>query len=139
MGLVLLLAVANVATLMLVRTSAREHELSVRSALGAGRHRLARLIVTEALVLTALGGLVGLGLAALSLRVVGSWLRIFHASRRWPSTSGSLAFAGLAALLCRRAHLAGAAFVRARERFVRRLILAQPPRPRAAARGGGPT
>jgi putative ABC transport system permease protein len=69
-GLVLLLAVANVATLMLVRTSAREHELSVRSALGAGRHRLARLIVTEGLVLTALGGLLALGIAALSLRAV---------------------------------------------------------------------
>jgi predicted permease len=69
-GLVLLLAVANVATLMLVRTSAREHELKVRTALGAGRHRLARLIVTEALVLTLLTGLVGVGLAALSLQVV---------------------------------------------------------------------
>jgi predicted permease len=69
-GLVLLLAVANVATLMLVRASAREHELSVRTALGAGRHRLARLVVTEALVLTVLTGLVGVGLAALSLQVV---------------------------------------------------------------------
>jgi putative ABC transport system permease protein len=70
-GLVLFLAVANVATLMLVRTSAREHELKVRTALGAGRHRLTRLIVTEALVLTVLAGLVGVGLAALSLQVTG--------------------------------------------------------------------
>jgi predicted permease len=70
-GLVLLLAVANVATLMLVRTSAREHELSVRSALGAGRHRLARLIATEGLLLTTLGGLLAMGVAALSLRAFG--------------------------------------------------------------------
>ena len=70
-GLVLLLTVGNVATLMLVRTSAREHELSVRSALGAGRHRLARLIVTEGVVLAVLGGLVGVGIAALSLQGVG--------------------------------------------------------------------
>jgi putative ABC transport system permease protein len=70
-GLVLLLAVANVATLMLVRTSAREHEVLVRSALGAGRHRLARLIVTEGTVLTVLAGAVGVGIAAISLRIVG--------------------------------------------------------------------
>ena len=70
-GLVLLLAVANVATLMLVRASAREHELSVRTALGAGRHRLARLIVSECLMLTGIAGLVGLCLAGFGLDLVG--------------------------------------------------------------------
>ncbi|MES2179584.1 MAG: ABC transporter permease [Gemmatimonadota bacterium] len=69
-ALVLLLAIANVATLMLVRTSAREHELSVRTALGAGRIRIVRLIVSECLALTVLAGSMGLGLAAVCLKIV---------------------------------------------------------------------
>ena len=70
-ALVLLLAVANVATLVLVRTSAREHELSVRAALGAGRRRLARLVVTECITLTGLAGITGLGIAVFALKAVG--------------------------------------------------------------------
>jgi len=70
-ALVLLLAVANVATLVLVRTSAREHELSVRAALGAGRRRLARLVVTECIMLVGLAGIAGLGLAVFALQAVG--------------------------------------------------------------------
>ena len=69
--LVLLVAIANVATLMLVRASARGHELSVRATLGASRPRLARLVITECLVLTSLATAAGLGLAAVALRVVG--------------------------------------------------------------------
>ena len=69
--LVLLVAIANVATLLLVRVSARGHELSVRATLGASRLRLARLVVTESLVLTVLAAVAGLGLAALGLRLVG--------------------------------------------------------------------
>jgi putative ABC transport system permease protein len=98
-GLVLLLAVANVATLMLVRTSAREHELSVRSALGAGRHRLARLIVTEGMVLTGLGGLLGVGIAALSLQVVGLVAPNLPRLAEVALDLGSLTFAALAALV----------------------------------------
>lgn len=56
---------------MLVRTSAREHEPSVRTALGAGRHRLARLIVTDCLTLTGLAGLFGLLVARFSIDLVG--------------------------------------------------------------------
>ena len=70
-ALVLLVAIANVATLMLVRASARAHELSVRSTLGASRPRLARLVITECLVLTGLATAVGLALAAFGLRMVG--------------------------------------------------------------------
>lgn len=70
-ALVLLVAVANVATLMLVRASARAHELSVRSTLGASRLRLARLVVTECLVITGGATAVGLTLAVFALRLVG--------------------------------------------------------------------
>ena len=98
-GLVLLLAVANVATLMLVRSSAREHELSVRAALGAGRHRLARLIVTEALVLTLLTGMVGVGLAALSLQVVALVAPNLPRLVEVALGPGSVAFAVMAALI----------------------------------------
>jgi putative ABC transport system permease protein len=69
-ALVLLLAIANVATLMLVRVSAREQELSVRTALGAGRLRLVQLILIECLTLTALAGAAGLAIAALAVRSV---------------------------------------------------------------------
>jgi len=69
--LVLLVAIANVATLMLVRASARVHELSVRATLGASRGRLARLVIAECLVLTGGATVVGLGLAAVAVRMVG--------------------------------------------------------------------
>ena len=69
-ALVLLVAIANVATLVLVRASAREQELSVRAALGASRRRVAGLLLTENLVLVAVSGLLGVLLAVLSMRLV---------------------------------------------------------------------
>ncbi len=68
--LVLLVAIANVATLLLVRASARGHELAVRASLGASLPRLARLLLTEGLVLTVLSAGVGLGVAVLGLKLV---------------------------------------------------------------------
>jgi len=98
-ALVLLVAIANVAMLMLVRVSARESELAVRSALGAGRWRLARLIAAESLVLGVIAAILGFALASLLLNLAPNLMPNLPRIRDVASNARVAGMAALAALL----------------------------------------
>lgn len=103
--LVLLIAVANVANLLLARTASRRRELAVRSAIGAGGARLARQALTESLVLSIAGGVAGLlfatALLALLRRLAPEGIaRLDEAAIDWRIAGFSLLMTIGASVLC---------------------------------------
>lgn len=76
--LILIAALANVSNLTLARVGRRESELAIRSALGASRGRLARLLFTEHVLLGVMGGMVGIGFAALTSGLLAEFATRFN-------------------------------------------------------------
>jgi putative ABC transport system permease protein len=104
-GLVLILACANIGSLFLVRMTIRVREMAIRSAIGAGRGRLVRQLLTETMLISFLGGTCGVLVAALALRALERFgprdiPRLAEASLSLPVLIFALALTMMVALVC---------------------------------------
>src|SRR5277367_4859924 len=104
-GLILLIACANLANLLLVRVAGRRREFGVRLALGAARRTMLRQLLTESLLLSAIGGLLGVALAMVLVHVAAvtmtdSLPRLNEIAVRWPVVFLAIALTGTTGLLC---------------------------------------
>jgi predicted permease len=104
-GLVLLIACVNLASLLLVRAAGRRHEFGVRLALGAARRVVLRQLLTESLLLSAFGGIVGLALAVFLIHasvfsLPASLPRLNEIAVRWPMFAAALGLIALIGILC---------------------------------------
>jgi predicted permease len=99
--LVLILACANIANLALARSARRQREIAVRAALGAGRGRLVRQLLVEAMVLALFGGVLGIGLAVMGTEALAAMAREWLPGTRKVLPDGLvIAFALGISLLC---------------------------------------
>ena len=103
--LVLILACANIGGLLLIRMTTRAREMAIRTAIGAGRSRLARMLVTETVLISLVGGGLGILLAGLGLRAIEvlgprDIPRLSEASLNVPVLSFAAALTVAVALVC---------------------------------------
>jgi predicted permease len=102
-GAVLLIACANIANILLARATRRSHEMAVRLSLGATRGRLLRLLITESLVLAAIGGALGVALSLWGIRLaraIGGFPDVIDPSPNAIVLGFTVALSVLTGLIC---------------------------------------
>jgi putative ABC transport system permease protein len=104
-SLIMLIACVNIANLLLVRAASRRREFGVRLALGAARRMVLRQLLTESLLLSAIGGAIGVALAvvlvhAAAVRLEDALPRLGEITIRWPMFLAASGLAGVTGVLC---------------------------------------